>query len=164
MNELLQNFVESLREELKQYGELLALLDAQQEQVVRRLADELGETVSAINSQGEVIQAARRERDQRRRELARSLLLPDETRIAQVIPALPGSYRPLVSALVSENNHLLARVQQRARRNHILLSRSLELMGQFINSLCAVGVPTYNHAGTMAPALSSGRALYEAVG
>ena len=164
MNELLQNFIESLREELKQYGELLALLDAQQEQVVRRLADELSETVSTINSQGEVIQAARRERDQRRRELARSLLLPDETLIAQVIPALPGSYRPLVSALVSENNQLLARVQQRARRNHILLSRSLELMGQFINSLCAVGVPTYNHAGAMAPALTSGRALYEAVG
>jgi hypothetical protein len=164
MNELLQNFVESLREELKQYGELLALLEAQQEQVVRRLADELSETVSAINSQAEVIQAARRERDQRRRELARSLLLPDETLINQLIPALPESYRPLVSALVGENNHLLARVQQRARRNHILLSRSLELMGQFINSLCAVGAPTYNEAGTMAHAVSSGRALYEAVG
>jgi FlgN protein len=164
MNELLQNFVESLREELRQYGELLALLEAQQEQVVRRLADELSETVSGINSQAEVIQAARRERDQRRRELARSLLLPDETLINQLIPALPESYRPLVSALVGENNHLLARVQQRARRNHILLSRSLELMGQFINSLCAVGAPTYNEVGAMAPAVSAGRALYEAVG
>ena len=164
MNELLQNFIESLREELKQYGELLALLDAQQEQVVRRLADELSETVSTINSQGEVIQAARRERDQRRRELARFLLLPDETLITQLIPSLPEAYRPLVSALVGENNHLLARVQQRARRNHILLSRSLELMGQFINSLCAIGSPTYNEAGGMARAMSPGRALYEAVG
>ena len=164
MNELLHNFVESLREELKQYGELLALLDVQQEQVVRRLADELSETVSAINSQGEVIQAARRERDQRRRELARDLLLPDETLIIKLIPSLPESYRPLVSALVGENNQLLARVQQRARQNHILLSRSLELMGQFINSFCAIGAPTYNEAGTMAPALVSGRALYEAVG
>ena len=164
MNELLQNFIESLREELKQYGELLALLDAQQEQVVRRLADELSETVSTINSQGEVIQAARRERDQRRRELARFLLLPDETLITQLIPSLPEAYRPLVSALVGENNHLLARVQQRARRNHILLSRSLELMGQFINSLCAIGAPTYNEAGGMARAMAPGRALYEAVG
>jgi hypothetical protein len=164
MNELLHNFVESLREELKQYGELLALLDAQQEQVVRRLADDLSETVSAINSQGEVIQAARRERDQRRRELSRSLLLPDETLIIRLIPALPESYRPLVSALVGENNQLLARVQQRARQNHILLSRSLELMRQFINSFCAVGAPTYNDAGAMAPVSSMGRALYEAVG
>ena len=164
MNELLQNFVETLRDELKQYGELLALLDAQQGQVVRRLADDLTVTVSAINSQGEVIQAARRERDQRRRELARSLLLPDETPIIHLIPALPEPYRPLVAALIAENNHLLARVQHRARQNHILLSRSLELMAQFINSLCAVGAPTYNEAGAKAPASSSGRALYEAVG
>jgi len=164
MNEPLQSFVESLREEMKQYGELLALLEAQQEQVVRRLADELTETVSAINSQAEVIQGARRERDQRRRELTRSLLLSDETQITQLIPALPESYRPLISALVGENNQLLARVQQRAQRNHILLSRSLELMGQFINALCAVGAPTYNEAGIMASAAAPGRALYEAVG
>ena len=164
MNELLQNFVESLREELRQYGEMLALLDVQQEQVVRRLANELSETVSAINAQGEVIQAARRERAQRQRDLARSLDLPDETFIASLIPVLPDSYRPLVTALVEENNQLLTRVQQRARQNHILLSRSLELMGQFINSFCAIGVPTYNESGTMSPATSPARVFYEAVG
>jgi hypothetical protein len=164
MNELLENFVESLREELKQYGEMLALLDVQQEQVVRRLPNELSETVSAINSQGEVIQAARRERSQRQRELARSVHLPDEALITELLPKLPGTYRPLVVALVGENNQLLARVQQRARQNHILLSRSLELMGQFINSFCAIGVPTYNGSGTMTPAISAGCTFYEAVG
>ena len=56
-----------------------------------------------------------------------------------------------MSALVEENNHLLARVRQRARQNHILLSRSVELMEQFINSFCALGVPTYNAAGAVAP-------------
>ncbi len=164
MNELLQNFVESLREELRQYGEMLALLDVQQEQVVRRLADELSETVSAINAQGEVIQAARRERGQRQRDLSRALNQPDETFIALLIPVLPASYRPLVSALGDQNTQLLARVQQRARQNHILLSRSLELMGQFINSFCAIGVPTYNDSGSMAPASAPGHVFYEAVG
>ncbi len=37
-------------------------------------------------------------------------------------------------------------------------------MGQFINSLCAIGAPTSNDAGGMARAMSPGRALYEAVG
>ena len=69
MTELLHNFVESLREELKQYGELLALLELQQTQVVHRLADELLETVSAVNVQGDAIQVARREREQRQREV-----------------------------------------------------------------------------------------------
>ena len=60
---------------------------------------------------------------------------------------MPEAYRPLVSALVEENNQLLARVRQRARQNHILLSRSLELMEKFINSFCACSVPTYNETG-----------------
>jgi hypothetical protein len=164
MNEVLQNFVESLREELKEYGELLALLEQQQAQVVQRLADELLETVSAVNVQGDAIQVARREREQRQREVARWLALPDEARIGELIAAMPGVCRPLVTALVAENNQLLSRVRQRARQNHILLSRSVELMQQFINSFCAVAVPTYNEAGTVTPPVGLGRPLYEAVG
>ena len=164
MTELLHNFIESLREELKQYGELLALLELQQTQVVRRLADELLETVSAVNAQGDAIQVARREREQRQRELARSFGLPDAARIADLLAAMPGVCRPLVSALMDENNQLLGRVRQRARQNHVLLSRSVELMQQFINSFCAIGLPTYNETGTVAPPPALGRPLYEAVG
>lgn len=164
MTELLHNFIESLREELRQYGELLALLELQQTQVVRRLADELLETVSAVNAQGDAIQVARREREQRQRELARSCLLPDDARIADLLGAIPEVCRPLVSALVDENNQLLGRVRQRARQNHLLLSRSVELMQQFINSFCAVGVPTYNETGTVTPPPALGRSLYDAIG
>jgi len=164
MNELLQNFIESLREELRQYGELLALLELQQTQVVRRLADELLATVTAVNVQGEAIQVARREREQRQREVARSLDLPDEVRIADLIAAMPEVCRPLASALVEENNHLLGRVRQRARQNHVLLTRSVELMQQFINSFCGVGVPTYKGTGLVAPPPVLGRPIYEAVG
>ena len=164
MTEVLHNYVESLREELKQFGELLALLELEQAQVVRRLADELVDTVSAINAQGDAIQVARREREQRQRELARSLRLPDDARIATLIAGMPEAYRPLVAALVDENNQLLGRVSQRARQNHVLLTRSVELMQQFINSFCAAGVPTYNETGTMMPASALGRPLYEALG
>jgi hypothetical protein len=45
-----------------------------------------------------------------------------------------------------------------------LLSRSVELMQQFINSFCAVGVPTYNEIGIVMPPPALGRLLYEAVG
>jgi hypothetical protein len=162
MTEPLNNFVESLREELKQFGELLALLDVQRDQVVRRLADELLATVSAINTQGEAIQAARRERTQRQRELAESLDLPAGVRASELIAQLPPVYRPLVAALIEENNHLLARVRQRARQNHILLRRAVEMMGQFINSICAVGAPTYTQAASVARA-APGCALFNRV-
>jgi flagellar biosynthesis/type III secretory pathway chaperone len=163
MNELIQNLVESLREELKQYGELLALLDVQQEQVVRRLAAELLETVAAISAQGEAIRSARREREQRQRDLSLSLSLPGEALFAQLVPLLPAAYRPLVVALVDENNQLLTRVRQRARQNHLLLRRSLELMEQFLHTLCGAGAPTYNELGTVAAPGSPGRALYEGI-
>jgi flagellar biosynthesis/type III secretory pathway chaperone len=163
MNELIQNLVESLREELKQYGELLALLDLQQEQVVRRLAAELLETVSAISAQGEAIKTARREREQRQRDLAVALALPGEALFAQLIPLLPPAYQPLVGALVDENNQLLTRVRQRARQNHLLLRRSLELMERFLHTLCGVGASTYNELGAVASPSNPGRALYEGI-
>jgi hypothetical protein len=163
MTEPLNNFVESLREELKQFGELLALLDLQREQVVRRLPEELLATVSAINTQGEAIQAARRERAQRQRELAQSMDLPVGSRAGVLVPQLPQAYRPLVTALIEENNRLLARVRRRACQNHMLLGRAVEMMGRFINSICAVGAPTYTQAGAVAQ-VAPGCALYDRIG
>jgi hypothetical protein len=163
MSELLQNLVESLREELKQYGELLAQLDLQQDQVVRRLAADLLETVSDINAQGEAVRLARHEREQRQRDLAQSLDLPGEALLTVLIPRLPHSYRPLVLALVEENNHLLTRVKQRARQNHLLLRRSLELMDRFLNAICAAGAPTYDESGAMTSPAAPGRPLYEGI-
>lgn len=160
MKQLVQNFVESLREELKQYGELLALLEAQQQQVIRQSAHELVETVAAINAQGEAIRAARLERAQRQRELSQAAGLPAEERIGGLLPVLPSVYRPLIEALVEENNELLVQVRQRARQNHLLLSRAVELMEKFISSFCALGAPTYTQAGAIAP-VGTGRALYE---
>lgn len=163
MNERLQNLVESLREELKQFGELLVLLDAQQEQVVRRLAAPLLESVSAIHAQGEALRMARREREQRQRELALFLALPAQAPFAQLIPSLPASYRPLLTALVEENNQLLGRVHQRARQNQLLLRRSLDLMERFVHSICGIGAPTYGESGVVLPPAAPGRPLYEGI-
>jgi flagellar biosynthesis/type III secretory pathway chaperone len=164
MNEHLHNLIESLREELKHYGELLALLDLEQGCIVRRRPEELLDTVSDINTQGDLIQVARREREQRQRELARSLQVAEDAPLGSLLPALPEPYRPLVSALVGENNQLLMRVRQRARQNHLLLNRSVELMERFIGSFCGVGAPVYNESGTMKPPKAVSHAFYEAVG
>jgi len=164
MNEPLQNLIEALREELKQYGEMLALLDHQQEMVMQRQTAGLLQSVAAVNTQAETLQAVRLEREQRRRHMARTLGLDEAIQFREMLPRLEANYRPLIQALVQENNELLVRVQQRARQNHVLLSRSVELMQQFINSFCAVGVPTYNEMGTVTPPPALGRPLYEAVG
>ena len=165
MTEKIERLIESLRHELEQYGEMLALLDQQQDQVVRRAADEIINTVSAIQGHGEVIQAARQRREASHRELATGLELAPEATLAELTAALPARFRPLVQALTEENNQLLFRVRDRARQNHILLGYSVELMQQFINVLVArPQTPVYNGAGEVAPSAPGRSALLEAVG
>lgn len=165
MIEAIHNLVEALREELKQYGEMLALLDQQQESVMQRQTQDVLLTVDAIHAQSTAIQAARHEREQFRRTLARQIGLPDEAAFSLILPLLPADYRPLLQALVDENNDLLQRVHHRARQNHLLLSRAVELMQRFMSGLFpAMGATTYNgDARLVGPALGT-RTVLEAVG
>jgi flagellar biosynthesis/type III secretory pathway chaperone len=165
MNDLLPNLIEALREELKQYGEMLALLDQQQSLVVQRQPQELLLTVSSVNSQTAVIAATRNEREQRQRHIARELDLPENSGFGHIVPLLPADYRPLVQALVQENNELLVRVQHRVRQNHLLLSHAVELMEQLINSIFPGAAPkTYNELGRLPGSTMPRHSLYEAVG
>jgi flagellar biosynthesis/type III secretory pathway chaperone len=165
MKELLSNLIEALREELKQYGEMLALLDQQQNLVMQRQTADLPENVMSINAQAGVIAVARQEREQRQRHLARQLSLPEESGFTVLQPLLPHDYQPLVRALVEENNSLLVRVQQRARQNHLLLSHCVELMQQLIQSFIpGTGPVTYNGSGQVPAVETSTPALYHAVG
>ena len=165
MNDLLPNLIEALREELKQYGEMLARLDQQQNLVMLRQTTDLMQNVGAVNAQAATIAAARREREQHQRHLARRLNLPESAGFGAIVPLLPADYRPLVVALVQENNELLVRVQQRARQNHLLLSHAVELMQQLINSIIPGAAPTtYNDAGRVSSAGLPQQALYQAVG
>jgi flagellar biosynthesis/type III secretory pathway chaperone len=165
MNDLLPNLIETLREELQQYGEMLALLDQQQTRVMERHTRDMLQSVADLKAQTAVIAAARSEREQRQRDLARKLNLPDNAIFGVIVPLLPADYRPLVQALVQENNELLVRVQQRVRQNHLLLSHAVELMQQLINSIFpGAGPKTYDGGGRVPGTLLPQHSLYEAVG
>ena len=161
----LEPLIGALRDELQQYGEMLALLDRQQEQVKARSAGEIFQSISLIQAQAAAIQSARAKREQCRGAAAQSCQQPENAPFAILIPCLPADYRPLVAALVDENNHLLVRVRQRARQNHVLLRRSVELMRELLRTLFpARQTSVYNGNGhKRAPALIS-RSIYNAVG
>lgn len=165
MNDLLPNLIEALREELKQYGEMLALLDYQQDLVMQRQTNDLLSSVATINEQTGVIAGARHEREQRQRHIARLLDLSEDSNFVLIIPKLPADYRPLVQALVQENNELLVRVQQRARQNHLLLNHAVELMQHLINAIVPGANPqTYDDLGRVPASHLPQHSLYEAVG
>lgn len=165
MNELLQNLIEALREELKEYGEMLALLDQQQQAVMQRQSQDLLQCVTAINSQADAIAAARREREQHQRHVALQFGLPQDAGFAAMSPRLPAEYRPLVQALVQENNDLLVRIHHRARQNHLLLTRIMELMQHCLTSLFPGSqTTTYNDTGRLLGMALPQRSVYDAMG
>lgn len=165
MNVLLPSLIDAMREELKQYGEMLARLDHQQNLVMRRQTEDLLSTVTSINTQAETIAAVRFEREQRQRQIARHLNLAEAASFAEIIPLLPADYRPLAEALVQENNELLVRIQQRARQNHLLMSHAVELMQRLINAVFPGNSPTtYNGTGQLPGLGMPQHSLYEAVG
>lgn len=162
---LTPSLIEYLRYELEEYGEMLALLDQQQESVLARAAEEVTRTVTATNDQMAQIQAARGRRLDCQQEIAQSLGKPAEAEFATLVPLLPQQYRVAVGTLVRQNNELLVRVQQRARQNHLLLGRALQLMQQFINVLIpATGPAVYNGGGELRPSVRLPAGIYEAVG
>lgn len=161
----IQHLISALREELQQYGEMLALLDRQHQSIMIRAAEEVFQSISPIQAQGAAIQNARADREKWRRSIAMILQQPDHVGFAVLIPLLPSDYRPLLQALVDENNELLLRVRQRARQNHLLLSRSLELMQGLLNTLLpSRETRVYNDQGNMQTHTIVTRSFYEAVG
>jgi flagellar biosynthesis/type III secretory pathway chaperone len=165
MIETLSPLITALREELKQYGEMLALLDQQQDCAIQRMADDMLHCTGAIQNHAATLQNVRRDREKRQRELACELCVAETSTFVELIPLLPAEYQPLVGSLVEENNALLARVQQRARQNHLVLSRSVELMQRFLGLLFpACESRVYDErGGRLCHALPT-PPLYEAVG
>ena len=135
MSVTLDKLIESLRNELQQYGEMLALLEQQQELVLQQRTDDILQSLSAVDVQSAAIEAARANRQLAQRNLSERLERSRESTFAQLIPLISEPYRPLVTALVQENNELLLRVRQRAQQSHLLLTRSLEKMQRFITNL-----------------------------
>ena len=135
VSESLNRLIASLRDELQEYGELLALLDRQQDFTAVPPADELHQSIAVIQSQAEAIESARASRDRCHSAVAAALKQSSAVPFAVLIPLLPADYQPLVEALVLENNQLLLRIQQRAHQNHVLMSRSAALMRQFVSAL-----------------------------
>jgi flagellar biosynthesis/type III secretory pathway chaperone len=136
MIESIKELIEALRDELKNYGEMLALLDRQQEYLMTRAANEVSQSISLVQAQGVAIQEARKRREECRRAVAAAAGEAEDTSFKELISFLPADYQPMLKALVDENNELLFRVRRRARQNHVMLKRSVELMQQLLNSLC----------------------------
>jgi len=166
MNEELNNLITALREELTQYGEVLALMQEQQQFIINRSANELLLNLNVVNEQMEKVSVARNHREACRRALVATLGATEETTFRQMTEMLSPEVQPLLNALVEEINQLLQHIQKWLRQNHMLLSRSLDLMkqimkGMFPSSSATAG--TYGREGQVSPVTPPPSTLYEGI-
>lgn len=162
--DILEKLIEALRNELQQYGEMLALLDHQQEMIRLRGGDDILHSLSGINAQSATILMARQSRQTLQQQLAWGMQQPESSTFAHLLPLVPDHYRLLIAALVQENNELLQRVSERAQQNQQMLHRSMELMQRFITTLSPEEQPIRIHE-TESPMLTAeaGTTFYEAI-
>jgi hypothetical protein len=148
MIDQIELLVERLRDELKQYGELMALLDRQQELVLQRDADGIQATGEQIDQQSFVLEELKAIRQRVQEDLAQAMGMSPSTTIEALLPHIPEAYCPLIKALVEDNNFSIQRIGRVARQNHMLLSRSIEMVGGLIRSICPDQTPNvYDGSG-----------------
>jgi CRP-like cAMP-binding protein len=132
MTPILHQVIDSLRNELQQYGEMLALLEAQNKLVIQSEPSSVLISLATVEIQSATMEASRHDREKAQRQLAWVLGRPQSATFQDMLPLLPECYRPLVSALVDEIKELIVRVLERATENHKQLRQSLEMMERFI--------------------------------
>ena len=142
MTDSLDILIDSLREELTQYGELMALLEGQQQQILDRNPDQVQDSAAQIHNQTQHLEQLKAQREKARRALYQELELPDDASLSDSLNRLPEEYRPLLQALVDENRLSITRIRKLARQNHLLLNRSLSTVHQLVDSLYDDGKPS----------------------
>lgn len=129
----LDNLINTLRQELVQQSELLALLEQQQEAVLLSDAEAALRVTEQINGVMARILDLRRERTRYCRALAGRLGRPDTATVTDLAAELPDDHRLLVMALLDQNEHLLGRIHDVSHQNVQLLTHSVHLMEKFMN-------------------------------
>lgn len=163
--ENLDLFVEALRSELHGYGELLALMESQQGQIISRDTMQIECSTQKINEQFKVIQQLKSVRCKHQADISLLLGLLPDAEYGEQRNFLPPDFRNLTDALVEENNGLLKQVKTRARQNQMLLFRTVEVMQEFINHLLPRNeVNSYNATGSKQSTSIAHKGLYEAIG
>jgi flagellar biosynthesis/type III secretory pathway chaperone len=157
--------VETLRSELQEYGGLFNLLARQQDRIIERRPDDVLAINDEIENQTHAVAELRLRREELVDALTRRAGLKAPGTLRGLVPCFPEVVRPLVEALITDINHRVRRNRQKARQNHLLLSRAMELTEQTLRVLQPENFTrTYQRTGKVSLTGRPAAARYQAVG
>jgi hypothetical protein len=140
MTGYVEQLVEALRNELQQYGEMLALLDAH-DSTGRGLPAILN-ACEGIQRQGTAIKDARLLRLQQQTRLAWVVGKPEKDSILGLLADLPPHYQPLLTALISEINEALSQVREKALHCHKRLNSAAQQLERLMAAMAEYATAT----------------------
>ena len=117
--------VDALRDELRQKGGLIRLLNQQTETLYRRDIAENERLEEQIRTQLRLVSRCTQGREFALRETASKFSLNDDVQSAEVIRSFPEYVHPLLEALFSEVDRLSTRMEERLKQNQGLKERFL---------------------------------------
>ena len=161
-SDLQEQLITALRNELEEYGGLLALFDSQQAAVLERKPDAVLEQIPRIDKQLAITAGCRKQREGTAVALANLSQLPGPATLRSLAPHFRTAVRPLVEALADEVNRLITLTRRRAQQNQMLLARSVELTQELVSRLSPRAVSkTYSARGRVKiqPAAGASRLL-----
>lgn len=146
-----QPLVELLREELQEYGGLFNLLGRQQDQIIERKPDAILLLNDEIDAQTQLVGDLRSRREQFVARLHERAKATGTVTLRSILPYFTPDVQPLLEALMTDINHMLRRNRQKARQNHLLLARAMELTEQTLRVLQPENFTrTYQRTGKVA--------------
>lgn len=134
-NDEWEPLVETLRSELQECGGLYNLLCRQQDSIIERKSDDVLVVNDEIETQAEAVGELRRRREEIVDQLGARVEIERRGRIRDLVPHFPEVAQPLIDALIRDINHIVRRTRQKARQNHLLLSRAMEITEQMLRVL-----------------------------
>ena len=151
MNISWEFITECLRNELQEYGALLALFEEQQANLLRRDADLVAALALSIEEQARATHSSRERREQCVHAFAVKCGCAPDASLRQMLPHFPAEVQPLLNALIDEINHLIHRIRRDARQNQMLLSRTIEAHDEALRTLMpdTFKTRTYSERGSV---------------
>jgi flagellar biosynthesis/type III secretory pathway chaperone len=139
-----------LRDELQEYGSLLGLLSAQQQNILDRRPEALLEINQTVQTQMEASQMLQNRRQGFVETLAGSMGASKDSSLSDLIPHFPDVTQPMFQSLVEEINNLISKIRSKIEQNQRLLSRLSEVTEQILSIADpASHSKTYSRSGSV---------------
>ena len=160
MSAVWQAIADSLRSELAEYGRLLGLYEEQQTLLFKRDAAGVLRVSDMIDGQLEVVLECRRNRDDATSGFAGARGLPESSRLCSLLPLIAEEAQPLLRALISDANRMVARLRRISRHNRLFLIRTIDIQQDLLRRFRpGCFTKTYSPTGRVSVASTGHRAL-----